>query len=82
LTPELYDFLSEVFGFRIDNNFINIYKSIRGEQSISELFDIAGSIIYNYKVGKTLNSKNYNDYQGHIKDFYNGTEVKTSRGSF
>jgi hypothetical protein len=46
------------------------------------LFDIAGSILYNYKVGKTLNAKKYNDYQAHIGDFYNGTEVKPSRGSF
>lgn len=82
LTPELYDFLSEILGFKVDDEFVNTYKSIRGEQSISELFDIVGSIIYNYKVGKTLNAKTYNDYQTHIGDFYNGTEVKTSRGSF
>ena len=81
LTPELYDFLSEVFGFKIDDNFVSIYKSIRDEQSVKELFDIAGAILYNYKVGKTLNAKTYNDYQSHIGDFYNGTEVRMSRGS-
>lgn len=81
LTPELYDFLSEIFGFRVDDNFISIYKSIRGKQSLKELFDIAGSILYNYKVGKTLNAKTYNDYQSHIGDFYNGTEIRMSRGS-
>jgi len=81
LTPELYNFLSEIFGFKVDDNFISIYKSIRGEQSLKELFDIAGSILYNYKVGKTLNAKTYNDYQSHIGDFYNGTEIRMSRGS-
>ena len=81
LTPELYDFLSEIFGFKVDDNFVSIYKSIRGEQSLKELFDIAGSILYNYKVGKTLNAKTYNDYQSHIGDFYNGTEIRMSRGS-
>ena len=81
LTPELYNFLSEIFGFKVDDNFVSIYKSIRGEQSLKELFDIAGSILYNYKVGKTLNAKTYNDYQSHIGDFYNGTEVRMSRGS-
>lgn len=81
LTPELYNFLSEVFGFKIDDNFVGIYKSIRGEDKIKELFDIAGSILYNYKVGKTLNAKTYTDYQSHIGDFYNGTEVRMSRGS-
>ena len=80
LTPELYNFLSEIFGFKVDNNFIDIFKSIRGDQQIKELFDVAGIILYNYKVGKTINAKTQFQYQNVIKNFY-GKEVKPCRGS-
>lgn len=55
LTPELQEFLSEVLDARIDNDFFDIYKSLGGE--LKDLFDIAGSILYSYKVGKTISKE-------------------------
>lgn len=79
LTPELFRFLSEIFKFPINQEFIDIYTSLRSDSSISELFDVAGTILYNYKVGKVLNAKNTEDYNK-VGKYYNGTVVTPARG--
>jgi hypothetical protein len=48
----LSDFLSEVFDKRINNDFLDIFTNIGG--TLGELINIAGTILYNYKVGKYI----------------------------
>ena len=90
ITQEIGDFLSEVLGITIDQNFYeNIYVPVGG--NLKDLIDIIGEILYNYKVGKTI--KNFIDnkssslisdreiYDENIKQFYGENVPNMMRGS-
>ena len=48
LTPELQEFLSEVLNEKIDTDYYKLFTSLGG--TLKDLLDIAGTILYNYKV--------------------------------
>jgi len=49
---EVRNFLSEVFHFNVDDNFLTTYRGLNN--NVLDLLKIAGNILYNYKVGKTI----------------------------
>ena len=86
LTPELSDFLSEVFNKRINNDFLDIFTNIGG--TLGELINIAGTILYNYKVGKYIYQKIQSQkgtpekevYDAEIAKFYSENPPSPARG--
>jgi hypothetical protein len=52
LSPELQDFLTEALNIKIDLDYYKIYNSVGGK--LDHLLNIAGTLLYNYKVGKTV----------------------------
>jgi hypothetical protein len=46
------EFLSEVFGKEINSEFMDLFTQNDG--NISDLLEIAGTVLYNYKLGKVI----------------------------
>lgn len=87
-TPELQEFLSEVLGEKIDLDYYKLFTSLGG--TLKDLLDIAGTILYNYKVGKTIrniinnNSSEESErkiYDDNLKTYYPEEAPNMMRGS-
>lgn len=52
---EILDFLSEVFGTTINKEYLTIFVGLGGK--LNDLLNLAGTILYNYKIGKVINEK-------------------------
>ena len=77
LNNDILDFLSEVFDKPITKNYLDIYTGLGGK--VSDLLDLAGTILYNYKVGKVVNNRikelKVNDPNTSLREFYD-REIK------
>lgn len=87
-TPELQEYLSEVLDAKIDQDFYDVFVSLGGE--LKDLLDIAGTILYNYKVGKVIKQKIDSNtsldserkiYDDNIKHYFGENSPNMMRGS-
>ncbi len=80
------EFLSEVFNKEINSEFMDLF--IQNNGNISDLLEIAGTVLYNYKLGKVIQQdikqnpgkKAKELYDTKVKEFYTKNPPTTIRG--